>query len=68
MKRTGFKPHHAGAIEAIVSTGGQFMPPVMGADVFILATLTETSYMHIVSTRLPPPYDVLGFPVTLCRY
>src|SRR3546814_10134555 len=36
MKRTGFRPHDAGAIEAIASTGGQFMPPVMGAGVFIL--------------------------------
>src|SRR3546814_18241770 len=42
MKRTGFRPHDAGAIEAIASTGGPFMPPVMGAGVFILATLPET--------------------------
>ncbi|HYZ25757.1 MAG TPA: TRAP transporter large permease subunit, partial [Geminicoccaceae bacterium] len=45
MKRIGFRPHNAGAIEAIASTGGQFMPPVMGAGVFILATLTQTSYL-----------------------
>src|SRR3546814_10042672 len=43
MKRTGFRPHDAGAIEAIASTGGQFMPPVMGAGVFILATLDRKS-------------------------
>lgn len=54
MKRTGFKPHHAGAIEAIASTGGQFMPPVMGAGVFILATLTETSYLHIALINVIP--------------
>lgn len=54
MKRTGFKSHHAGAIEAIASTGGQFMPPVMGAGVFILATLTETSYMHIALINVIP--------------
>ena len=46
MKRIGFKPHHAGAIEAIASTGGQFMPPVMGAGVFILATLTQHEYLQ----------------------
>lgn len=54
MKRTGFKPHHAGAIEAIASTGGQFMPPVMGAGVFILATLTETSYLYIALINVIP--------------
>lgn len=54
MKRTGFKPHHAGAIEAIASTGGQFMPPVMGAGVFILATLTDTSYLYIALINVIP--------------
>lgn len=54
MKRTGFRPHDAGAIEAIASTGGQFMPPVMGAGVFILATLTETSYLDIALMNVVP--------------
>ncbi|WP_366656967.1 TRAP transporter fused permease subunit [Fodinicurvata sp. EGI_FJ10296] len=54
MKRTGFKPHNAGAIEAIASTGGQFMPPVMGAGVFILATLTQTSYLTIALMNIIP--------------
>ena len=54
MKRTGFKSHDAGAIEAIASTGGQFMPPVMGAGVFILATLTETSYLTIALMNVIP--------------
>ncbi len=54
MKRIGFKPHHAGAIEAITSTGGQFMPPVMGAGVFILATLTETEYLKIALMNVIP--------------
>ncbi len=54
MKRTGFRPHDAGAIEAISSTGGQFMPPVMGAGVFILATLTETSYLTIALMNVIP--------------
>ncbi|PWG65804.1 TRAP transporter permease [Spiribacter halobius] len=54
MKRTGFKPHTAGAIEAIASTGGQFMPPIMGAGVFILATLTQTSYLTIALMNIIP--------------
>ena len=54
MKRIGFKPHHAGAIEAIASTGGQVMPPIMGAGVFILATLTQTDYLGIAMMNIIP--------------
>jgi len=54
MKRIGFKPHYAGAIEAIASTGGQIMPPVMGAGVFILATLTQTDYLSIAIMNVIP--------------
>lgn len=64
MKRTGFRPHDAGAIEAISSTGGQFMPPVMGAGVFILATLTETSYLTIAVMNVIPA--ALFFFFLLC--
>jgi TRAP transporter 4TM/12TM fusion protein len=56
MKRLGFRPHHAGAIEAIASTGGQFMPPIMGAGVFILATLTETEYLKIALMNVIPAF------------
>lgn len=54
MKRIGFKPHHAGGIEAIASTGGQIMPPIMGAGVFILATLTQTDYLTIALMNVIP--------------
>ncbi len=54
MKKIGFKPHHAGAIEAIASTGGQIMPPIMGAGVFILATLTQTGYLQIAVMNVIP--------------
>lgn len=54
MKRIGFRPHNAAAIEAIASTGGQFMPPIMGAGVFILATLTQTSYLSIALMNVIP--------------
>ncbi|MEE8141349.1 MAG: TRAP transporter fused permease subunit, partial [Alphaproteobacteria bacterium] len=54
MKKIGFKPHHAGGIEAIASTGGQIMPPIMGAGVFILATLTQTDYLSIAVMNVIP--------------
>lgn len=54
MKRTGFKPHVAGAIEAVTSTGGQIMPPVMGAAAFIMAEILGMPYIKIcVAAALP---------------
>ena len=61
MKRIGFKPKDAGAIEAIASTGGQFMPPVMGAGVFILATLTQTEYLGIALMNVIPAFLFFAF-------
>ncbi|MGK7313622.1 MAG: TRAP transporter large permease subunit, partial [Candidatus Longimicrobiales bacterium M2_2A_002] len=48
MKKAGFKPHVAGAIEPAASVGGMFMPPVMGAGGFIMAELTGIPYAHIM--------------------
>ena len=48
MKRIGYPPHVAGAIEAAASTGGQFMPPIMGAGAFILASMTEIPYTTVM--------------------
>lgn len=54
MKRTGYRPFFAGAVEAVASTGGQIMPPVMGAVAFIMAELTEISYIEIcIAAALP---------------
>ena len=61
MKRIGFKPHHAGGIEAIASTGGQIMPPIMGAGVFILATLTQTDYLSIAVMNVIPAVLFFSF-------
>jgi len=61
MKRIGFKPHHAGAIEAIASTGGQIMPPIMGAGVFILATLTQRDYLSIALMNVIPAILFFAF-------
>lgn len=48
MKRAGFKKEFAGATEAAASTGGQFMPPVMGAAAFIMAAYTGIAYDQII--------------------
>lgn len=54
MKRTGYKPHFAGAVEAAASTGGQFMPPVMGAAAFVMAEILGIPYSNICIAALIP--------------
>ncbi len=54
MKREGYKSHQAGAIEAVVSTGGQIMPPVMGAAAFIMAEIVGTPYTNVMRVALVP--------------
>lgn len=54
MKRAGFRPHVAGAIEPAASIGGAFMPPVMGAGAFLMAELTATPYPTIVLIAIFP--------------
>ena len=54
MKKVGYKPHIAGAIEAAASTGGQIMPPIMGAGAFLMAEFTNTSYLYIVKIAIVP--------------
>lgn len=54
MKRVGYPPKTAGAIEAIASTGGQLMPPVMGAAAFVLAELTRTPYLLVCKAAAMP--------------
>jgi TRAP transporter 4TM/12TM fusion protein len=54
MKKVGYKPHVAGAIEAAASTGGQLMPPIMGAGAFLMAEFTNTSYLTIIKVALAP--------------
>lgn len=54
MKRCGFKPHIAGAIEAVNSTGGQIMPPVMGAAAFIMAEILGVPYIKICVAAAVP--------------
>jgi TRAP transporter 4TM/12TM fusion protein len=54
MKKSGYKPHDAGAIEAVASTGGQLMPPIMGAAAFIMAELLARPYSDIVIASVIP--------------
>lgn len=56
MKRNGYKSEVAGAIEAVASTGGQLMPPVMGAAAFIMADLTERPYLEIATAAIIPSF------------
>jgi len=54
MKREGYAPHQAGAVEAVASTGGQLMPPVMGAAAFIMAEIVGVPYTDIMATAILP--------------
>lgn len=54
MKKQGFRPYFAAAVEAAASTGGQILPPVMGAGAFIMVAFTEVPYRKIaVAAALP---------------
>ena len=54
MKRAGFAPRFAAGVEAAASTGGQLMPPIMGAGVFIMSTYTQISYLAIIAVSFLP--------------
>jgi TRAP transporter 4TM/12TM fusion protein len=54
MKRTGYRPAFAGAVEAVASTGGQLMPPIMGAAAFVMAEFLGVSYLTVAGFALLP--------------
>jgi TRAP transporter 4TM/12TM fusion protein len=54
MKSVGYKPESAGAIEAAASTGGQIMPPVMGAGAFIMAQILGRPYLEVAVAAIVP--------------
>jgi TRAP transporter 4TM/12TM fusion protein len=60
MKRTGFKPEAAAAVEAVASTGGQIMPPVMGAASFVMAEFLGVPYSHIMVAAAIPAIFYYG--------
>ena len=68
MKKTGYKSHFAAAVEAVSSTGGQIMPPIMGASAFIIASYLGVPYMEIAIAAIIPAvlyYCCLYFQVDL---
>ncbi len=54
MKRLGYKAEFAGAVEATASTGGQLMPPIMGAAAFLMAEFTAIPYIKIIGAAALP--------------
>jgi len=54
MKKTGYEPEFAGAVEAVSSTAGQLMPPIMGASAFIMADITGIAYSKICLAAIVP--------------
>lgn len=66
MKKVGYKKEYAGAVEAVASTGGQILPPVMGAAAFVMADMTGIPYSTIIIAALIPGilyYVSLGLAV-----
>ena len=60
MKRLGYRPAQAGGIEAAASTGGQIMPPLMGAGAFLIAEYTRVPYLEIVKVSIIPALLYFG--------
>ena len=60
MKRLGYRPAQAGGIEAAASTGGQIMPPLMGAGAFLIAEYTGVPYLEIVKVSIIPALLYFG--------
>jgi len=68
MRKSGYSAHTAGAIEAVASTGGQLMPPVMGVTAFVMAEMLEVGYGTVVIAATVPAilyYAALFFVVDL---
>jgi TRAP transporter 4TM/12TM fusion protein len=65
MRRNGYTARSAGAVEAVASTGGQLMPPVMGAAAFLMSDMTSIPYFEIAAAALLPAiiYYVVLFSV-----
>ncbi|WP_418315015.1 TRAP transporter permease [Piscinibacter sakaiensis] len=54
MMRTGYRPGFSGAVEAVASTGGQLMPPIMGAAAFVMAEFLGVSYLTVAAFAILP--------------
>lgn len=60
MKKTGYSPEEAGAVEAAASCGGQMLPPIMGAGAFVMAEFTGIPYIDIVKVSIIPALLYFG--------
>jgi len=60
MKKIGYRPAFAGAVEAVASTGGQIMPPIMGAAAFVMAEFLGVAYIEIAKFALIPAILYFG--------
>lgn len=66
MKKLGYRPTFAGAVESVASSGGQLMPPIMGAAAFVIAEFTGVSYIKVALAAIIPAllyYISVGFMV-----
>ena len=69
MKRSGYPPHYAGAIEAVASSGGVIMPPIMGGLAFVMSAITDTPYAVImVAAFLPAILYYFGLLIQVDSY
>jgi TRAP transporter 4TM/12TM fusion protein len=60
MKKLGYRPAQAGGVEAAASTGGQIMPPLMGAGAFLMSEFTQVPYIDIVLVSIFPAFLYFG--------
>ena len=60
MKKVGYRKQTAGAVEAAASTGGQIMPPLMGAGAFLMSEFTRVPYIEIVLVSIFPAFLYFG--------
>ena len=69
MKKSGYKPHYAGAIEAVASTGGSITPPIMGSAAFIMASFLAIPYYEIaLAAAIPALLYYMGLIVQADGY
>ena len=68
MKKSGYEPHQAASVEAVASTGGQIMPPIMGIGAFIMAEMIGISYMKIATAAIIPALAYYGSVFLLVHF
>jgi len=68
MKSAGYTPEQAAAVEAVSSTGGQLMPPIMGVSAFIMAEMINVSYAHIAVAAIIPALAYYGAAFLLVHF